>query len=423
MGIQLSLAQAKRHAAPPALGRPALAQGDAARAAAPRRPRRQALPRPRPPLRRPRRRGARPRVPRDRHRQGPAQPVAAQALRPRPAQAPRVRARRAAALAGAPLQPLRPRGGQPPRPRPLRAGRPRRRPGRLHRRLPARSATTSARTQRSSRTASRSSRKSSTGATSGSPTSSTSGRRSCASPSTASSGTASASARSACRRRSPSPPPDVRGSGRIELAARLRHLDAWSHLRDEQIFQLTEAVAEEEHEKGQQIFAEGTPGADLYVLEKGEITIQRATPYGTYPARAAQAGRPVRGSELPDADRAQRRRGGVAALPAAAAGRAPARRGDPPRPRARRADLLELLAQPRLQAALHQRAAAHVLQRGRACPRTCCASSSSAPRAAARLPVDSETKMRLFREQGLSQPRADGARHLLARTHLPRWRR
>ncbi len=76
---------------------------------------------------------------------------------------------------------------------------------------------------------------------------------------------------------------EVRGGGRIELAARLRQLDAWSHLRDEQIFQLTEAVAEEEHEKGQQIFAEGTPGADLYVLEKGEITIQRATPYGTYP--------------------------------------------------------------------------------------------------------------------------------------------
>ncbi|HEV8629996.1 MAG TPA: cyclic nucleotide-binding domain-containing protein [Thermoanaerobaculia bacterium] len=79
------------------------------------------------------------------------------------------------------------------------------------------------------------------------------------------------------------PPSEVRGSGRIELAARLRHLDAWSHLRDEQIFQLTEAVAEEEHEKGQLIFAEGTPGSDLYVLEKGEITIQRATPYGTYP--------------------------------------------------------------------------------------------------------------------------------------------
>ena len=73
------------------------------------------------------------------------------------------------------------------------------------------------------------------------------------------------------------------GSGRIDLAARLRQLDAWSHLRDEQIFELTETVAEEEHEKGHQIFAEGTPGADLYVLEKGEITIQRSTPYGVFP--------------------------------------------------------------------------------------------------------------------------------------------
>ena len=74
-----------------------------------------------------------------------------------------------------------------------------------------------------------------------------------------------------------------RGSGRIELAARLRQLDAWSHLSDEQIFVLTEAVAEEEHEKGALVFSEGTPGADLYVLEKGEITIQRGTPYGTFP--------------------------------------------------------------------------------------------------------------------------------------------
>ena len=74
-----------------------------------------------------------------------------------------------------------------------------------------------------------------------------------------------------------------RGSGRIELAARLRQLDAWSHLSDEQIFLLTEAVAEEEHEKGATVFSEGTPGTDLYVLEKGEITIQRGTPYGTFP--------------------------------------------------------------------------------------------------------------------------------------------
>jgi CRP/FNR family cyclic AMP-dependent transcriptional regulator len=81
----------------------------------------------------------------------------------------------------------------------------------------------------------------------------------------------------------PETPGATKGSGRIDLAARLRQLDAWSHLSDEQIFQLTECLAEEEHEKGQLIFAEGTPGADLYVLEKGEITIQRATPYGTFP--------------------------------------------------------------------------------------------------------------------------------------------
>jgi CRP/FNR family cyclic AMP-dependent transcriptional regulator len=81
----------------------------------------------------------------------------------------------------------------------------------------------------------------------------------------------------------PEATPGGKGSGRIELAARLRQLDAWGHLSDEQIFQLTECLAEEEHEKGQLIFAEGTPGADLYVLEKGEITIQRKTTYGTFP--------------------------------------------------------------------------------------------------------------------------------------------
>jgi CRP-like cAMP-binding protein len=85
-------------------------------------------------------------------------------------------------------------------------------------------------------------------------------------------------------------PEAARGSGRIELAARLRQLDAWGHLSDEQIFVLTEAVAEEEHDKGQLVFAEGTPGADLYVLEKGEITIQRGTPYGTFPLGLLKAG-------------------------------------------------------------------------------------------------------------------------------------
>jgi CRP-like cAMP-binding protein len=70
--------------------------------------------------------------------------------------------------------------------------------------------------------------------------------------------------------------------GQIELASRLRRLRLLSHLSDEQIFKLTRAVAAESHDTGSVVFANKSAGQDLYVLERGEVTIQRTTSYGTF---------------------------------------------------------------------------------------------------------------------------------------------
>ncbi len=79
-------------------------------------------------------------------------------------------------------------------------------------------------------------------------------------------------------------------SGRLELARRLRGLDAWSNLDDEQIFQLTKAAREEHCEKGTVLFAYGSDGADIYVLEKGRIAIRRPTSYGSFALGALGSG-------------------------------------------------------------------------------------------------------------------------------------
>ncbi|MDX1632485.1 MAG: cyclic nucleotide-binding domain-containing protein [Thermoanaerobaculia bacterium] len=80
------------------------------------------------------------------------------------------------------------------------------------------------------------------------------------------------------------------GTGRLALATRLRELAPWAHLTDEQIFLLTESTHEERHEEGDLVFAAGTPGADVFVLEEGEITVRRDTPYGSFPLGLLRAG-------------------------------------------------------------------------------------------------------------------------------------
>jgi CRP/FNR family cyclic AMP-dependent transcriptional regulator len=71
-------------------------------------------------------------------------------------------------------------------------------------------------------------------------------------------------------------------SGQLHLAARLRRLKVWSHLTDEQIFRLTALAREEIHETGGLVFAHRSQGRDLYVLERGEVLVQRPTAYGTF---------------------------------------------------------------------------------------------------------------------------------------------
>src|SRR5436305_2401912 len=70
--------------------------------------------------------------------------------------------------------------------------------------------------------------------------------------------------------------------GQIELAARLRRLKPLAHFSDEQIFRLTQAVREEVHDVGSLIYAHRSQGRDLYVLERGEVNLQRTTTYGTF---------------------------------------------------------------------------------------------------------------------------------------------
>ncbi|HVT58900.1 MAG TPA: cyclic nucleotide-binding domain-containing protein [Thermoanaerobaculia bacterium] len=74
---------------------------------------------------------------------------------------------------------------------------------------------------------------------------------------------------------------DVAG-GQIQLAARLRRLKLWSHLSDEQIFRLTHAVSEDLYDTGVLILAHRAQGRDLYILERGQVLIQRPTAYGTF---------------------------------------------------------------------------------------------------------------------------------------------
>lgn len=71
-------------------------------------------------------------------------------------------------------------------------------------------------------------------------------------------------------------------AGRIELAGRLRQLNVWSTLSDEAVFQLTSTISRELHPRGSKIFTYGSESADIYVLEEGQVTIRRPTSYGTF---------------------------------------------------------------------------------------------------------------------------------------------
>jgi CRP/FNR family cyclic AMP-dependent transcriptional regulator len=78
------------------------------------------------------------------------------------------------------------------------------------------------------------------------------------------------------------PPHRRETGGRLDLAGRLRRLKPCAHFSDEQIFRLTQAVEEEVHDAGELVFSHHSQGKDLYILESGEITLQRTTSYGTF---------------------------------------------------------------------------------------------------------------------------------------------
>ncbi|HBL26262.1 MAG TPA: hypothetical protein DD490_05435, partial [Acidobacteria bacterium] len=76
--------------------------------------------------------------------------------------------------------------------------------------------------------------------------------------------------------------PQRAGRGPLDMAARLRRQKPWAHLSDEQVFALTAAVTEQVHDAGDLVFAHQSPGGDLYLLESGEVSLQRTTGYGTF---------------------------------------------------------------------------------------------------------------------------------------------
>jgi CRP/FNR family cyclic AMP-dependent transcriptional regulator len=87
------------------------------------------------------------------------------------------------------------------------------------------------------------------------------------------------------------PPPKRRDvGGQLELASRLRRIKPLAHFSDEQIFRLTQVVREEVHDVGSLIFGHRTEGRDLYMLERGEITVQRTTSYGTFALGVVEPG-------------------------------------------------------------------------------------------------------------------------------------
>jgi len=87
------------------------------------------------------------------------------------------------------------------------------------------------------------------------------------------------------------PPPKRRDvGGQLELASRLRRIKPLAHFSDEQIFRLTQVVREEVHDIGSLIFSHRAEGRDLYMLERGEITVQRTTSYGTFALGVVEPG-------------------------------------------------------------------------------------------------------------------------------------
>lgn len=80
----------------------------------------------------------------------------------------------------------------------------------------------------------------------------------------------------------PAPAPPERSGGRIGMAARLRRHNVFAEISDEQLFHLTPVVEEEVYDAGAELFRHGDPGRDLFLVSRGELAVQRSTSYGTF---------------------------------------------------------------------------------------------------------------------------------------------
>ena len=135
-------------------------------------------------------------------------------------------------------------------------------------------------------------------------------------------------------------------SGLLRLANRLRKLDMWSSLTDEQVFQLSRAARDEVYRKGTTIFDYGGTGADIYALEEGSIGIFRPTHYGTYHLGTLPSGTVFGEVNFISPRQALGSRGGARGLPHPAPRRPGVGAGDRTAARARSADLFDVLAGP-----------------------------------------------------------------------------
>lgn len=80
----------------------------------------------------------------------------------------------------------------------------------------------------------------------------------------------------------PAAPAAARPGRRIAMAARLRRLRVWHHLSDEHVFHLSRVVEEELFDPGSVVVEHLSHGRDLFLVESGEVSIQRSTSYGTF---------------------------------------------------------------------------------------------------------------------------------------------
>lgn len=107
--------------------------------------------------------------------------------------------------------------------------------------------------------------------------------------------------------------PTRRAGRRLEVAARLRRLNLWSYLSDEFLFLLSDAIQEEQYDVGESVFAYGSAGADIFVVERGEVSVQRRTSYGRFRLSTLAPGEMF--GEMNFVDESERSGDAVAAVP------------------------------------------------------------------------------------------------------------